>query len=133
MSKPSSSLIAPWHPTRLAPAIATALIGLALTGTHALAQGPGAAFGTCATQQCPNGYLVMTVALCWVVACVAFVGWFSLRTPGPRQARLLVQVCVLLAAFAAAGAAAWVAVVPPTLIGSAFGVPGDASQTIRVQ
>ena len=112
MSKPSSSLVVPRQSPRLALTVATALVGLALTGTHALAQGPGAAFGTCATSGdlCTDLGQAMTAALCWAVACVAFAGWISLRKPGPRQASLTVLGCVLLAAFAAAGAGIWVVV-----------------------
>ena len=118
MSRPSSSLIVPWHPTRLVPAFAMALVGLALTGTHTPAQGAGASFGTCAASQCPNGGLVIAVALCWAVACVAFAGWISLRKPGPRQINPIAQACVLLAAFAAAGAGIWVVLGSNTLTGA---------------
>ena len=117
MSKPFSSLIVPWHSKRLAPAVATALVGLSLTGTHVLAQGAGAAFGTCATSGdlCASVGQVMTTVLCWAAACVAFAGWISLRKPSPRQITPTVQACVLLAAFAAAGAGIWVVVSAPSV------------------
>jgi len=110
----------PRQSPRLALAVATALVGLALTGTHALAQGPGAAFGTCATSGdlCTDLGQAMTVTLCWTVAGVAFAGWISLRKPGPRQITLTVQACVLLAAFAAAGAGIWVVVSAPSITGA---------------
>ena len=135
MSKPPSSVVVPRQSPRLALAVAMALVGFALTGTHAFAQGAGASFGTCATSGdlCTSLGRVMAASLCWAAACVAFAGWISLRKPGPCHINPIMQACVLLAAFAAVGAGALVAVASPILIGSASSVPGDAGQLVRFQ
>ena len=111
MSKPSSSAVVPRQPARLALAVATALAGLALTGTHTFAQGLGTAFGTCATsgELCTSLGRVMAASLCWAAAFAATIGLVRLRQSGSRRVNPMVLACLLLGVFVVAGVVAWVA------------------------
>ena len=113
MSKPSSPAVVPRQPARLALVVATALAGLALTGTHTFvhAQGPGAAFGTCATSGdlCTDLGRVMTASLCWAAAFAATIGLVRLRQSGSRRVYPMVLACLLLVMFVVVGVVAWVA------------------------
>ena len=111
MSKRSSSAVVPRQPARPALAVATALAGLALTGTHAFAQGPGAAFGTCATSGdlCTSLGRVTTAPLCWAAAFAATIGLVRLRQSGSRRVYPMVLACLFLAVFVVAGVVACVA------------------------
>ena len=111
MSEPSSSAVVPRQPARLALAVATALVGLALTGTHTFAQGLGAAFGTCATSGdlCTSLGRVMTASLCCAAAFAATIGLVRLRLSGSRRVYPMVLACLLLVVFVVVGVVAWVA------------------------
>lgn len=110
-SKPSSPVVVPRQASRLALAAATALAGLALTGTHTFAQGPGAAFGTCATSGdlCTSLGRVMTASLCWAAAFAATIGLVRLRQSGSRRVNPMVLACLLLVVFVVVGVVTWVA------------------------
>lgn len=110
--------VSPRQLLRPARAVATTLVGAALTVTHALAQELGATtrFTSCATAGiCPPLGQLAAVTLCLVVAFAAISGMVLLRKFGrhARQADSTVLACIFLAALIAAGAGAWMAAANP--------------------
>jgi len=113
-SKPFPLSVMPRQLSRPTLAVATALVGVALTGTHTLAQGASASLQTCTTAGdfCTTGRLVVIVSLCWSAAFAAIAGLVSLWKPGrrPSPATPRVLACIFLVTFIAAGAGTWVAI-----------------------
>jgi len=140
MTNPSKSFplsVMPRQLSRPVLAVATALVGVALTGTHTLAQGATASLQSCTTwgSICTTGRSMAIVSVCWSAAFAAIAGLVSLRKPGrrPRPASPMVLACIFLVAFIAAGARAWVAIGSNSPNGAVPSITGAFSQQIQFQ
>ena len=136
-SKPFLSSVMPRQMPRLALAAATALAGVALTGTHALARGSTASLDTCTTSGdiCTAGVQVATAVLYWIAAFAAITGLIGFWKLGsrPRQVSPMMPLCALLATSIALGAGTWMALASPILVGSDPIIPGEISHSTHVQ
>ena len=113
-SKPSSPVVVPRQPARPALAAATALAGVALTGTPAFALGGGARLETCPTwgELYAIGGWGLAIAACFVATVAAANGLAARWRSSPRQASLTVLACVSIVTVVVA----WAATASPTLI-----------------
>lgn len=129
----------PPPPRRLALSAATALVGMAVAGWPAFAQGAGGGtLGTRATtfaQDSLNWGAVATIVLYLVAAFAVIAGVLGVWQLGKRNQQVspMVPICAFLAAFIAAGAGTWVAIGSNTLTGSAPSITGASTQPIQFQ
>ena len=116
-------------------AVATALVGLALTGTPVLALvgDPPLELETYVTwgELHTIAVWVAAIALCLVPTSGATSSLVAFWQTSPRQASPLALACVLLVVLIVTATVALVAFASPILIGSAGSLPCAASQSIR--
>ena len=135
-SKPPPSVVVLRQSPRLAPAVAAALVGLALTGMHSPAQGAGASFGTCgATLQCPAVSQVATMVLYLTAAFAAIIGLIGIWQLGKRNPKVspMMPICAFLAACIAAAAPMWATIGGGPIVGGPSSIPPAPRQPIQFQ
>jgi len=114
-------------------AVATALVGIALTGTPALALGGGAQLETCPTwgELYTIGGWVVAIAVCLAATSGAASSLVAIWQPSPRQAGLTVLACVFLVVSIVTVVTAWAATASPGLIADPPSSASASSQPIQ--
>lgn len=137
LSKPLAFSVMPRPLPRPALAVATALVGLALTGTPVLAlvgdpplELEMETYVTWGELHTIAGW-VAAIALCLVARSGATSSLVAFWQASPRQASPLALACVLLVVLIVTATVALVAFASPILIGSAGSLADAISQSIR--